>query len=128
MLAGHARGTIEAAGSPRTAGAGAGWGTPSRSTIVPRCRTCGWVGGLAHRQHRRHAGVGALGPGEPLGAGPAGDGGRQRRARSSGQRSRSFCSGTAVGIEVEHLEQRGEELRLDGADRQLLAVGARYTS
>ena len=45
-------------------------------------------------------------------------------ARSSGHRSRSFWSGSDAGVEAEDLEQGGEELRLDGADRDLLAVGA----
>ena len=82
------------------------------------------VGGLAHREHRGEAHVGVLHQRAPLVAGlggeHVGDPGLQRRPATLVHLPGELL----VAIEAGDAHQLGVELRLDRADRDVLAVGA----
>ena len=115
-------GPLDRAGVREKRGAGAGWITPSRSTKVPRA-ACADAPAPRQRQHRREAGVGALEERAPLVARLRR--GRSRRAAPHRRPGGAVHAGReAVVAEARALEQLGVELRLDRADRDVLAVGA----
>ena len=100
-------------GWPRSGARGPVGGTPSSSTIVCRAGVWGCCGRLAHREHRARRRRPRPRPARATRRADAPANAEVSAARSSGQRSRSFWSGSDAGVEAEHLEQRGEELRLD---------------
>ncbi len=95
---------------------------PSISTNDWRATLCGWLAASRHRDDRRDAGVGGIEDLGPLVAGPGPEGRREglTQLRPAGPVVLRRQSGR---VQAEPVEQRGVELRLDGADGHVPTVG-----
>ena len=110
-----------AVGVAEKRGAGAGWVMPPWSVKVPRAARCGWCGAS------RRDSTGATQASEP--SKTAVHSSRVRvlkraatASRSSPQRGR-VLAGRGLVLDAEQVDELGVELRLQGADRHVPAVG-----